>query len=377
MDRYIVKDNKKLAYGYTTGTCAAAASYAATKMLLNGEDTVNVVKIMTPKGFEVEVLIENILITNGWVSCAVRKDAGDDPDVTNKLLIYSKVMKRMDGLIVIDGGIGVGRITKKGLEQPVGAAAINMVPRKMILESVQSICEEYEYEGGLDIVISIPGGEEIAQKTFNPRLGIVGGLSILGTSGIVEPMSEQALIDTIRVEMQIKKEEGNILTVVPGNYGQDFLKREYGLDIDTVLKCSNYVGETIDMCRELGFEKMLFTGHLGKLSKVAGGTMNTHSKYGDGRMVNLARFAETVGTSKDVINNIMECTTCDAAIEILMNEGICNKVMKITGENIINEINKRSKNSFEAEVIIFSNVYGMLYMSKGCMDIIKMLKENN
>ena len=197
MEEYIVKDGKKLRLGYTTGSCAAAAAKAAAYMLLTGrrKDTID---LLTPKGIRLHLTVEEIKITSSEVSCAIRKDSGDDPDATRGTLIFACVRKTDVPEILIDGGAGVGRVTKRGLDQPVGAAAINSVPRRMIEENVREVCALCGYDGGVSVVISVPEGEALAKKTFNPRLGIVGGISILGTTGIVEPMSEQALVDTIR-----------------------------------------------------------------------------------------------------------------------------------------------------------------------------------
>ena len=235
------------------------------------------------------------------MTCAVQKDGGDDPDITTGALIFSSVrignqiqksVAESDGAseqkkaeILIDGGTGVGRVTKPGLDQPVGNAAINHVPREMIAKEVQEVCALVDYTGVLEIIISVPTGEKLAEETFNPRLGIVGGISILGTSGIVEPMSSQALLDTIKVELNQKKAEGYpVAAVSPGIYGLDFMRNTYHYDLDRSVKCSNFIGDTIDMAIAAGFEKMLLTGHIGKLVKVAGGIMNTHSKDGDCRM---------------------------------------------------------------------------------------------
>lgn len=280
-------------YGFTTGSCAAAASKAAAYMLLTGKAK-NKITIQTPKGIAYTADITDIKRSENEVSCAVIKDGGDDPDVTTGAYIYASVRilhsdtsalckKKQDLVIInIDGGDGVGRVTKPGLDQPVGNAAINHVPREMIEKEVREVCEFLDFKGTLDITISVPKGKALAEKTFNPRLGIVGGISILGTSGIVEPMSSQALIDTIRVELRQRYSFGyDYVAVAPGNYGLDFMKESYGYDLDRSVKCSNFIGETIDMAADMGFKRMLLTGHIGKLIKVAGGIMNTHSREAD------------------------------------------------------------------------------------------------
>ena len=249
--------DKKLRSGFTTGSCAAAAAKAAAWMLLTGSEKTNI-SIITPKGDAFDADILDIQRTADSVKCAVRKDGGDDPDVTTGALIYAEVRLSDDEGIRLDGGAGVGRVTRPGLDQPVGEAAINSVPRKMIKQEVAEAADAYGYEGGFDVIISVPGGEEIAARTFNPRLGIEGGISIIGTSGVVEPMSEKAILDTIKVELRQQKAEGcKVAFTSPGNYGLDFMKENYDMDLDRSVKCSNYIGLTVDMIKELGFEGML------------------------------------------------------------------------------------------------------------------------
>ena len=258
-------------YGFTTGSCAAAAAKAAAYMLLTGRKKTEIT-IETPKGIMFPAKIVDIEAAETKVRCAVVKDGGDDPDVTTGAQIVAEVAfsgsdavidTEVQPQIIIDGGPGVGRVTKPGLDQPVGNAAINHVPREMIEREVLEVCRLADYSGRLHVIISVPGGEKIAEQTFNPRLGIVGGISILGTSGVVEPMSNQALLDTIRVELNQRKALGyDYVAVAPGNYGLDFMKAAYGYDLDRSVKCSNFIGDTIDMAAELGFKKMLLTGHI-------------------------------------------------------------------------------------------------------------------
>ena len=229
---YVIRNNKKMRLGYTTGSCAAAAAKGAAEMLLGGA-ALTEVSLMTPKGLLLHLELLDIRKEADAVSCAVRKDAGDDPDTTDGLLIYARVergSRTQESRILLDGGKGVGRVTKPGLNQPVGAAAINSVPRAMIYREVEEASEKYDYEGKLKVTIFVPEGEETAKKTFNPRLGIEGGISILGTTGIVEPMSEQALVESIRVEMSQHVAQGEeYLLVTPGNYGAEYLKEHYDL----------------------------------------------------------------------------------------------------------------------------------------------------
>ena len=235
MKEFIIRDGKKLRLGYTTGSCAAAAAKAAAWMLLSGSKKESI-RLLTPKGMELTLAVEDICLSPDCVRCAIRKDSGDDPDITRDTLIYAEVRKTETVGIVIDGGRGVGRVTKPGLDQPVGAAAINSVPRLMIREAVEEVCGLFGYTGGMYVVISAPDGETLAKKTFNPRLGIEGGISILGTTGIVEPMSEQALVDTIHVELRQRREGGaDYVLLAPGNYGADYIKGVMGIDPATAV----------------------------------------------------------------------------------------------------------------------------------------------
>lgn len=363
-------------YGFTTGSCAAAASKAAAYMLLTGKAK-NKITIQTPKGIAYTADITDIKRSENEVSCAVIKDGGDDPDVTTGAYIYASVRilhsdtcalckKRQDLVIInIDGGDGVGRVTKPGLDQPVGNAAINHVPREMIEKEVREVCELLDFKGTLDITISVPKGKELAERTFNPRLGIVGGISILGTSGIVEPMSSQALIDTIRVELRQRYSFGyDYVAVAPGNYGLDFMKESYGYDLDRSVKCSNFIGETIDMAADMGFKRMLLTGHIGKLIKVAGGIMNTHSREADCRIELLTAFAFKCGVEPEYIKLIMDSLTTEEALAALKESGRLYEVMDYTMERICFYLDKRAKGRLEIDCIMYSNEFGKLAKSR-------------
>lgn len=363
-------------YGFTTGSCAAAASKAAAYMLLTGKAK-NKITIQTPKGIAYTADITDIKRSENEVSCAVIKDGGDDPDVTTGAYIYASVRilhsdtsalckKRQDLVIInIDGGDGVGRVTKPGLDQTVGNAAINHVPREMIEKEVREVCELLDFKGTLDITISVPKGKELAERTFNPRLGIVGGISILGTSGIVEPMSSQALIDTIRVELRQRYSFGyDYVAVAPGNYGLDFMKESYGYDLDRSVKCSNFIGETIDIAADMGFKRMLLTGHIGKLIKVAGGIMNTHSREADCRIELLTAFAFKCGVAPEYIKSIMDSLTTEEALAALKESGRLYEVMDYAMERICFYLDKRAKGRLEIDSIMYSNEFGELAKSR-------------
>ena len=365
--------NTKTRNGFTTGSCAAAAAKAAAWMLLSGSEIYEVT-IDTPKGIKYKAEIKDIKRTPESVSCAIVKDGGDDPDITTGTLIYAKVgfdnqneKKENDcRRILIEGGKGVGRVTKPGLDQPVGEAAINSVPRKMITKEVLEVLDDFDYDGVLRVEISVPDGEEIAKKTFNPKLGIEGGISIIGTSGIVEPMSTQAILDTIRLELNQRRVQGYETVIVsPGNYGLDFMRENYGYDLDKAVKCSNFIGLSVDMARELGFRKMLYVGHIGKLIKVAGGIMNTHSKEADCRMEILAAVAIEKGADVKTAREILNCVTTEDAVKKIPDETMKNEIMREIVRRLCLNLTKRAMNEMKVECIMFSKELGELAKSEG------------
>ncbi len=356
-DSYVFVNNKMLRRGHTTGTCAAAATKAATEALLSGM-SVDTVTIHTPKGITLDLPVEDMQITDSYVSCAVRKDGGDDIDATHGTLVYSKVSKSESG-INIDGGVGVGRVTRKGLDQPVGNAAINRVPRSMIKEAVEDVRFNSDYQGGFDIEISVPEGMEIAKRTFNPRLGIEGGISILGTSGIVEPMSETALVNTIKVEMNMRSQGNRVLLVVPGNYGKEFSQSFPGIDPEKAVKCSNFVGEMLDYAVEIDRDIVLVS-NLGKLVKVAGGIMNTHSRNADSRMEILAANAAMAGASMSTVQRIMVCISTDDALDVINEENLIDDVSKLLIDKVEFYMNHRTGGKIRTAAVMFSSVYGLL-----------------
>lgn len=371
---YVRSGQKLLRCGYTTGTCAALAATGAARLLLSGE-VPETISLLTPKGLKVIVpLAEANLLDGGRTArCAVEKDGGDDHDITNGMLVYAAVRRNDIPGISIDGGEGVGRVTRPGLDQPVGAAAINRVPRQMIREQVERVCRALDYDGGIEVIISIPGGAEAARRTFNPMLGIEGGLSVLGTSGIVEPMSEQAMIDTIAVqERQAAATGERRLILTPGNYGEDFL-RETELDRKgvPVVKCSNFIGEALDIAAAEGFVQVLLAGHIGKLSKLAGGIMNTHSRYADCRTELFCAHAAVCGGGTDLCCRLMDAATTDACIELLDTAGLREPVLDSLLAAIGRHLERRAAGAYQVGAVMFSNVYGLLGMTEGAKEMLK------
>lgn len=384
-------------YGFTTGSCAAAAAKAAAYMLLSGQEKKSI-SISTPKGILYTTDVILLERDEHRVSCGVIKDAGDDPDITHLARICASVEipeecgiqenedavkwwkgqkwseANCESSVIIDGGIGVGRVTRPGLDQPVGNAAINRVPREMITKEVQEVCEFFDYHGQVRVTIFVPEGKALAEKTFNPRLGIEGGISILGTSGIVEPMSTQALLETIRIELRQHREEGETrIAVSPGNYGQEFMRRTYGFDLERSVKCSNFIGASIDMAADLGFEEMLLTGHIGKVVKLAGGIMNTHSREADCRMELLAAAAVRQSVPRECVMAVLKSGTTEEAIGKIEDLSLRKAVMEDIMEHIAFYLDKRAAGRIRMECMVYSNKFGELGSTPGSKTLLAQL----
>lgn len=369
LEVYRNQGGKRLRCGYTTGTCAALAAQAAARALLLGEHP-GQAALVTPKGIEVKAPVLHLCCEGGQASCAVQKDAGDDTDVTDGMEVCAAVRRIPHG-IVVEGGEGVGRVTKPGLDQPVGAAAINRVPRRMIAQQLENVLEEADETGGLECVVSIPRGKELAGKTFNPNLGIVGGLSVLGTSGIVEPQSLQALLDSIALEVRMHAAEGHrSLLVTPGNYGEDFLARYPRAVGWPLVKCANFVGDTIDLCVEHHYRQVLLVGHIGKFIKLAGGVMNTHSRTADCRAEIFAAHTAIHGGGQQVARAIMEAATTDECIAILERAGLRQAVFSTLLPRIQHHLDRRAAGALRVGAVLFSNTYGLLGETEGARRIL-------
>ena len=374
-EHFIRSGQKLLRCGYTTGTCAALGAAGAARLLLTGTEPESVA-LRTPKGIVVEVAPLFCRKTGSGAECAIEKDGGDDVDVTTGLPVIAAVELLPDTAeIQIRGGKGVGRVTKPGLDQPVGEAAINHVPRQMIAEALRREAENAAYPGGFAVTISIEGGEAVAKRTFNPHMGVEGGLSVLGTSGIVEPMSQQAILDTIQLEMNqasLRAGTPRRLILAPGNYGLDYLHETYPAFAQIpVVKTSNFIGDTLDMAAAARFEEVLLVGHVGKLVKLAGGIMNTHSRTADCRTELFCTHAALCGASREVCTALMDAATTDACLDILEQANLRQPVLERLLAAIQLHLERRAADSFAVGAVLFSNQHGPLGRTKKAEDLLK------
>lgn len=369
MEEYVYIDGKKYKRGYTTGSCATGAAKAATYMILTKE-TLETVNIDTPKGIPLNLKVENVDINNAFAQCSIQKDGGDDIDATHKMHIYAKAELIDCNEIIIDGGIGIGRVTKKGLGIEIGKAAINKTPISMIQSEVRKVIGDTK---GVKITIFAPEGETIAKKTFNPRLGIVGGISIIGTTGIVEPMSDEGWKKSLSIELEMKKAQGmDKVILVPGNHGEMFIKESLGIDLKYIVRTSNFIGYMLKEAQRIGFKKILMAGHLGKYVKIAGGIFNTHSKVADARNEILIANLALMNAPFELINKVNECLTTEEFIEILEDDKY-KKYKEIY--NILSEKCKKridiymNDDEIDIEVMIFSMEKKLLGESKKAGDL--------
>ena len=372
-------NQKLLRCGYTTGTCAAAASKAAVAMLFK-QESMDSVAITTPNQTDLIIDVLNPQFKDNVATCSIEKDSGDDPDITNGILVSSKVTLLPDSSeIIIEGGKGVGKVTKGGLDQPVGMSAINSVPRKMIKDSLNELAMQYNYKGGFHVLISVPKGEEIAKKTFNPELGIVGGISILGTTGIVEPMSAKALADSIKVEISVIAAESNeSILIFLGNFGKKFTEEELNLSTKPGIMCSNFIDVALDSSVEFGFKNILIVGHIGKLVKLGIGMFNTHSHNGDGRIETLLSCALEAGANIEILNEIQKCVTTNAALDILYENDLLTKTMDVLNGRIGHNIDRRIPEDINVGFICFANTgeySGVLFESENADDLKELWKD--
>ena len=339
--------------GYTTGSCATAAAKVAALMILR-QQVLHQVSITTPSGVTLQLNVEEPLIHGLQASAAIRKDGGDDVDATHGMLIYAQVVLRNDATITISGGTGVGKVTRKGIGLPVGNAAINKTPLQTIEAAVREVLGP---ERGADITIFAPEGEERAQRTYNGRLGIEGGISIIGTTGIVTPMSEESWKRSLALELEQKRAQGmEKIILVPGNHGERFVREQMQLDSELVVTMSNFVGYMLQEAERLAFRHVVLIGHLGKLIKVAAGIFHTHSHIADGRMETLITHLALAGAPNELLQQVYHCLTTEAAMELITQAGY-ESVYDAIAIRIVERVQQMLRYSpqpFTCDVILFS-----------------------
>ena len=362
MEEYVYIDGKKYKRGYTTGSCATAASKAATYMLLTKKE-IKTINIDTPKGIPLTLDVQNISLNNDYVECSIKKDGGDDIDATHTMDIYAKaeIIDRENGEdIIVCGGYGIGVVTKKGLSVEVGKSAINPTPMKMVNYEIRKVIGEDISatlgEGkSLKITISAPKGEEIAKKTFNPRLGIIGGISIIGTTGIVEPMSDEGWKKSLSIELKMKKEQGlDKIILVPGNHGEQFIREKLNLDMKYVVRTSNFIGYMLKEAQRMGYKKILMAGHIGKFIKLSAGIFNTHSKVADARSEILISNLALMKAPYDLLEKINECLTAEEAVEVINENNYTEFYDKVSNKCRYKVKQYLGDDDTEVEVIMFS-----------------------
>lgn len=405
MEEYVYIDGKKYRRGYTTGSCATGASKAAVYMLIT-KNRINTINIDTPKGIPLLLKVDNINISDTFVECSIKKDGGDDIDATHTMDIYARAeivakndknkgyltLKDIDSLstnseckselykfIRVYGGTGIGVVTKKGLSVDVGKPAIYPTPLKMINHEIRKLIgDNFESILGNDKVLKItifaPQGETVAKKTFNPRLGIVGGISIIGTTGIVEPMSDEGWKKSLSIELQMKKEQGlDKIILVPGNHGEQFIREKLNLDIKYVVRVSNFIGYMIKEAQRIGYKKILMAGHIGKFIKVSAGIFNTHSKVADARSEILVANLALMGARYEFLNKINQCVTTEEAVELINNSEyreVYNILSNKCRERVKQYLNEDS-DDIDVEVIIFSMDKSLLGKSDNTDDLVE------
>lgn len=348
MKDYIIYNNKKLKKGYTTGSCAAAATKVAIEALLG--EKVKFVTINTFEG-EINIPVKEILVQNGKALCTITKYSGDDPDITDGADICSEVSLNDNGDINVNGGKGVGTVTLAGLKVAVGKPAINPVPMEMVKAEAKKVLPQGK---GADIIISVPNGEKLAEKTFNPRLGIVGGISILGTTGIVTPMSEEAYKDSLAINLDIISAKKNTKAIfIFGEYGKDYIS-SLNAPKEFCVTTSNFIGYMLDYAVNKNFSDIIIVGHIGKLVKVAGGIFHTHSKVADCRMEILTAYMALAGADTATLKQIYNCVTTTAVTNII-DEKNFTQVYQFIVDNVKIKSEQRVCNQLNIEAILFGD----------------------
>ncbi|MCX8152942.1 MAG: cobalt-precorrin-5B (C(1))-methyltransferase CbiD [Candidatus Bathyarchaeota archaeon] len=339
-----------LRYGLSTGACAAAAAKAAVMALMGA--SVDKVVIPTPIGIRFEIPVKESKKLGDAAVAVVVKDAGDDIDVTDKLEIYATVRLTEDGKVTVKGAAGVGVVTKPGLPVPVGESAINPVPRSMIIAAVK---EALPSDKGAEVVISVPAGEEVAKKTLNSRLGIAGGISILGTTGVVKPLSLEACKRSLVPQIDIALAKGyDHVFLVPGNIGERITKKLFNVADEAIIQTGDFMGYMLDKASEKGIKEITILGHPGKLVKLAAGIFNTHHRVADARSEVIAAYAASVGADSQLVNKILASNTTEEAVVLLREANLLKQTFDKIAGKVAFRVLERVKNKMKVNVILVS-----------------------
>jgi len=374
IDEFNIKNGHTQRYGFTTGTTATAAAIGAAYMYLN--DKRDIVDVELPAGITLTIPLEFVKKEKNLFTCGVKKNAGDDPDVTDGILISTKLefIKKENGLeFNFFAGEGVGVFTKDGLALPKGEAAINPVPRQMMIDNLSRILKEAGFKGIVNITVIVENGVEIAKKTFNERLGIIGGISILGTSGLVLPMSKTALLETIEadIKFRLNNSKERRVYLAPGNIGAKFLEKNFNINSTTVAIISNFIGESIDYAISNDAREIVLCGDLGKLIKLSGGIMNTHSNDSDSRLELLVAaviklcIKEKKELPIQIISNLFEQKTTTGAVNIIKENNFDNCFDILADQMLYYAYNR----AFKAEIFYHKNRYANIEEFKNNLSI--------
>lgn len=347
------KPKGKMRTGYTTGTSATAGAKAGVLAILN-QEKIGLIDVTLPKKSKIQIKIEKCEFDNQSAHCYVIKDGGDDPDVTHGAEIHTNVSLTSNvGKIEIDGGDGVGRVTKPGLGLEVGSAAINPTPKKMIIENIIEIAQDLLKKNGVKVLISVPKGKELAPKTDNPRLGILGGISILGTSGIVVPYSTASFAASIRQSIDVTIAMGNDTVVLTtGGRSEDYARNIITLPDHCFVQMGDFSGYTVQQCAKKGIKKAYVAGFIGKLTKIGMGVKQTHVKGSKVDMEFLAELAQRCNASSDTIQEIKKANTARHVFEIVSAKNLKGYFDLVCAE-VYNQLRKHSEEKFEINVIMF------------------------
>ena len=363
----------KLRRGYTTGSCAAAASKAAAYMLFAREIIHNII-IDTPSGIRLYIDLHDMELTDSYAKCAVVKDGGDDPDITSGLKVFAMAQECEPQGVFVEAGEGIGIATMPGLKVEPGKPAINPVPMQMIKSEVEKVLPQGK---GVRIILSVPGGEEIAKKTYNPRLGIEGGISIIGTTGIVKPVSEEAWKEALLVELNVMVAK-NIKNIVFtfGNIGEELFKKHFGINQQYIMAISNFLGSMLEAAVGKQVDSIIVAGHIGKLVKVAGGIFNTHSKIADARMEILAAYAALEGADNQTVEQIYICKTTEAAMHIIDAAGL-ERIYERIIKNVSERCRQYAYNKIKIGSVLFGADDKLIAMDDNAKEIIQILQDEN